>query len=215
MCAMTAQMSIPRFVYRWVVPTDSPAAALYALAVDFGGTKVEAALVDAEGRLVEGSRHRLPTGRNATVPELEASVGGVVRAAASSLPAGARIVGVGIGSAGPIDRRRGLVSPLNVPHWRDYPMRDYVAAVATELGIDAPVTLEMDGVAITMAEHWVGAAQGVDKGGLDLGPAEVDGEGVGGNGGGGVCGHDPTINETRCAHLSSYHAHVARVRDAS
>ncbi|WP_374007225.1 ROK family protein [Leifsonia sp. LS-T14] len=145
------------------MPTDSPAVPAFALAVDFGGTKVEAALVDTEGRLVEGSRHRLPTGREATVPELEASVGGVVRAAAASLPVGGRIVGVGIGSAGPIDRKLGLVSPLNVPHWRDYPMRDYVAAVATELGIDAPVTLEMDGVAITMAEHWVGAAQGVDN----------------------------------------------------
>ncbi|MGN7800623.1 ROK family protein [Leifsonia sp. 22587] len=146
------------------MPTDPTASArAYALAVDFGGTKVEAALVDTDGRLVEGSRHRRPTGRNATVPELEDSVGGVVRAAAASLPDGARIVGVGIGSAGPIDRSRGLVSPLNVPHWRDYPMRDYVGSVAAELGLDVPVVLEMDGVAITMAEHWVGAAQGVDN----------------------------------------------------
>lgn len=161
---MCAQMSRVAFVYRWVVPADSPATApVFALAVDFGGTKVEAALVDAEGRLVDGSRHRRPTGRNATVPELEESVGGVVRAAFAALPEGGSIVGVGIGSAGPIDRRRGLVSPLNVPHWRDYPMREFVAGVAAELGLDVPVTLEMDGVAITMAEHWVGAAQGVDN----------------------------------------------------
>jgi glucokinase len=157
-------MSRDGFVYRWVVPADSTALPpAHVLAVDFGGTKVEAALVDAEGRLVEGSRHRRPTGRNATVPELEESVGGVVRAAFAALPEGARIAGVGIGSAGPIDRTRGLVSPLNVPHWRDYPMRDFVAGVAVELGLDVPVTLEMDGVAITMAEHWVGAAQGVDN----------------------------------------------------
>jgi glucokinase len=150
-------MSGKLFVYRWVVPTP------YALAVDFGGTKVEAALVDADGRLVPDSRHRLPTGRTATVPELEASVGGVVRAAAASLPVDAEIVGVGIGSAGPIDRRLGLVSPLNVPHWRDYPLRDYIGSVVAGLGLDVPVTLEMDGVAIVMAEHWVGAAQGVDN----------------------------------------------------
>ncbi len=157
-------MSTAGVVYRLVVPTDlQPSPLLFALAVDFGGTKVEAALVDTDGRLVEGSRHRRPTGRDATVPELEESVGGVVRAAASALPEGGRIVGVGIGSAGPIDRRRGLVSPLNVPHWRDYPMRDFVKRVADGLGLDVPVTLEMDGVAITMAEHWVGAAQGVDN----------------------------------------------------
>ena len=157
-------MSTAALVYRLVVPTDhQPSSLLFALAVDFGGTKVEAALVDTDGRLVEGSRHRRPTGRNATVPELEESVGGVVRAALAALPEGGRIVGVGIGSAGPIDRTQGLVSPLNVPHWRDYPMRDFVSRVAAELGLDVPVTLEMDGVAITMAEHWVGAAQGVEN----------------------------------------------------
>lgn len=146
------------FVYRWVVPPTP-----LALAVDFGGTKVEAALVDADGVLLAGSRHRRPTGRTATVADLEASVGGVVRDALAALPADAEIVGVGIGCAGPIDRRRGLVSPLNVPDWRDYPLRDYIGSVVASLGLDVPVTLEMDGVAITMAEHWVGAAQGVDN----------------------------------------------------
>ncbi|WP_158863247.1 ROK family protein [Leifsonia sp. AG29] len=134
-----------------------------ALAVDFGGTKVEAALVDADGRLIAGSRHRRPTGRTATVADLESSVSGVVRDAVAALPPDAVIVGVGIGCAGPIDRKRGLVSPLNVPDWRDYPLRDYIGSVARDHGLDVPVTLEMDGVAITMAEHWVGAAQGVDN----------------------------------------------------
>lgn len=140
-----------------VVPTP------LALAVDFGGTKVEAALVDSDGRLVDGSRHRRLTGRNATVPDLEASVGGVVRDAIASLPDGAELIGTGIGCAGPIDRVRGLVSPLNVPHWRDYPMRDFIAGVVADADLDIPVVLEMDGVAIVMAEHWIGAAQGVDN----------------------------------------------------
>jgi len=34
----------------------------YALAVDLGGTKIEAALVDPAGVLLEGSRFRAPTG---------------------------------------------------------------------------------------------------------------------------------------------------------
>lgn len=134
-----------------------------ALAVDFGGTKVEAAIVDADGRLLESSRFRRPTGRTATVADLEASVGGVVRDAIAAVPTGATLIGAGIGCAGPIDRIRGLVSPLNVPHWRDYPMRDFIAGVVADAGLDIPVTLEMDGVAITLAEHWVGAAQGVDN----------------------------------------------------
>lgn len=134
-----------------------------ALAVDFGGTKVESALVDADGRLIDGSRHRQPTGREASSADLEHSVATVVRDALSTVPAGAEVVGIGIGSAGPIERRDGLVSPLNVPAWRGYPMRSFVAGVAAQAGFDIPTNLEMDGTAITLAEHWVGAAQGVDN----------------------------------------------------
>jgi glucokinase len=150
-------MSIVRSSRVILVPTP------LAIAVDFGGTKVEAALVDADGRLVPESRFRRPTGRTATVAELEASVGGVVRDALGARPADAAILGTGIGCAGPIDRVRGLVSPLNVPDWRDYPLRDFIGAVVREAGLHVPVALEMDGVAITMAEHWVGAARGVDN----------------------------------------------------
>src|ERR687898_1600611 len=86
-----------------------------ALAVDFGGTKVEAALVDDRGRLVPGTRHRSPTGPAATSDELDAAVGHVVSAARASLPDGAWLVGVGVGAAGPIDVASGRGSPPNVP----------------------------------------------------------------------------------------------------
>ncbi|MCL2515471.1 MAG: ROK family protein [Microbacteriaceae bacterium] len=130
-----------------------------ALAVDFGGTKVEAALVRSDGALVEGSRLRAATGRSAEVAELEASVTSVVRFALAAL-GDAELVGAGIGCAGPIDRAAGAISPLNVPSWRGYPMRELVAGVVKDAGFEVPVTLEMDGVAIVLAEHWVGAAQG-------------------------------------------------------
>ncbi|MHA7987056.1 ROK family protein [Rathayibacter sp. CAU 1779] len=133
-----------------------------ALAVDFGGTKVESALVTSDGEVIEGSRHRAPTGRHATSAELETSVREVMTSALDAID-GRPVAGVGIGCAGPIDRARGLVSPLNVPNWRDYDLRSFAASVLADEGVDASVTLEMDGVAITMAEHWVGAAQGVDN----------------------------------------------------
>ncbi|HVX06405.1 ROK family protein [Humibacter sp.] len=132
-----------------------------ALAVDFGGTKVESALVTAEGEVVPESRHRAPTGRDATSERLQASVREVMEAALSGLDGD--LVGVGIGCAGPIDRARGLVSPLNVPAWRDFDLRSFAESVLADNGLDVQVTLEMDGVAITMAEHWVGAAQNVDN----------------------------------------------------
>jgi glucokinase len=134
-----------------------------AIAVDFGGTKVESAVVTEQGEVIPGSRHRAPTGRAATSEQLERSVREVVDNAMSRLPDDAEFAGIGIGAAGPITRAQGLVSPLNVPAWRDYPMREFVADAAAANGRPVPVRLEMDGVAITLAEHWVGAAQGVDN----------------------------------------------------
>ena len=126
-----------------------------ALAVDFGGTKVEAALVDDRGRLVPGTRYRSATGATASSNELEAAVSQVVSAARVSLPDHAWLVGVGVGSAGPVDVATGQVSPLNVPVWRGHPLRDLVAGLVPE----APVTLRVDGLCIALAEYWVGAGR--------------------------------------------------------
>ena len=131
----------------------------YALAVDLGGTKVEAALIDSTGALLTGSRFRQPTGRASTSGQLAASVTSVVTQAIAALPTGDSLAGAGIGSAGPITVAEGLVSPLNLPAWRDYPLRDLVAGLVPGL----PVTLRMDGECITIAEHWVGAAQGAQN----------------------------------------------------
>jgi glucokinase len=128
----------------------------YALAIDLGGTKTESALVDDTGSLLPGSRFRAPTGRDRSSEQLAAAVEIVVAGALGALPDGARLLGVGIGAAGPITVSAGLVSPLNLPQWRDYPLRDQVAALVPGV----PVTLRMDGVSIALAEQWVGAAIG-------------------------------------------------------
>ncbi|MFZ7088028.1 ROK family protein [Curtobacterium sp. RRHDQ10] len=130
-----------------------------ALAVDLGGTKVEAALVTSAGVVVSESRFRATTGPEKTSDELQVAVDQVVTAALAASPADATLIGVGVGSAGPIDEEHGRVSPLNMPVWRDHPLRDRIAALVPE---GLPVTLRMDGLCITLAEHWVGAAQGSD-----------------------------------------------------
>ena len=129
----------------------------FALGVDLGGTKIEAALVDPDGIVLTASRFRAPTGHTSDSDQLAASADTVVAGALAALPSGATLLGVGIGTAGPISVADGLVSPLNLPAWRDYPLRDRIAA--TVPGI--PVTLQMDGVCIALAEHWIGAAKGV------------------------------------------------------
>lgn len=134
-----------------------------ALAIDFGGTKVEAALVDADGQILDHSRQRHATGRDASSDELAAAVVDVARRALATRPPGIPLMGAGIGSAGPIDQANGTVSPVNVPVWRGFALRDLVRSVLTDEAADPTVVLATDGLAITLAEHWVGAGKGVDN----------------------------------------------------
>ncbi|WP_370423097.1 ROK family protein [Streptomyces sp. QH1-20] len=122
-------------------------------ALDIGGTKIAGALVDGRGRLLVRARRSTPA------KEDGATVMGAVAAVLDELARTAhwpRVRAVGIGSAGPVDASTGTVSPVNVPGWRHFPL---VAEVAGLVG-GRPVVLVGDGVAMTAAEHWQGAARG-------------------------------------------------------
>lgn len=140
-----------------------PVADELVLAVDLGGTKVEAALVDPSGDVLAAGRSRAPTGSRSTPADLDASVLRVVDHALEHTPETARIIGVGIAAAGPVDERSGTLSPINIPQWRDYPLRNLVADhIRPALG-DIPVHFHRDGVAIVMAAQWLGNAAGAEN----------------------------------------------------
>ncbi|MFS0865965.1 ROK family protein [Microbacterium sp. 179-B 1A2 NHS] len=126
----------------------------YALAVDIGGTKAEAALVDRSGQVVAPSRIRVATGRGITRDALERAATDAARGALAHLDPDSRLVGVGVGSAGPVDLPQRSVAPLNMP----------LAAGASFDALrdlaDAPVSLALDGTCIALAEHRFGAARG-------------------------------------------------------
>ncbi|MFT4051015.1 MAG: ROK family protein [Microbacterium sp.] len=129
------------------------------LAVDLGGTKVEVALVDEVGHVVPGSRFRRPTGARLTSEMLHGALVQLVRSATLNAPA--PVVGVGIGSAGPIDFRAGAIVPVNLPGVHGMPLRDAVASAAQEAGLgDLPVLLGHDGGCLALAESWLGATAG-------------------------------------------------------
>lgn len=132
----------------------------YALAVDVGGTKMEAALVAEDGTLVDGSRSRRATGREATPASLDDAVAAIVAHALAALPEGAELVGAGAGSAGPIDRPTGAILPVNMPSARGYGLAEAVRRAASAvLGREVPTTLGHDGGALALAEAWRGATQ--------------------------------------------------------
>ncbi|MFF5766171.1 ROK family protein [Streptomyces tanashiensis] len=129
-----------------------PATGLVA-ALDIGGTKIAGALVDGEGRI--RVRAQRPTPAREDGETVMAAVEAVLADLAAS-PLWASAGTVGIGSAGPVDASRGTVSPVNVPGWRAYPLVERVRRATA----GRPVTLVGDGVAMTAAEHWLGAARG-------------------------------------------------------
>ncbi|MFF3331656.1 ROK family protein [Streptomyces sp. NPDC002888] len=125
-------------------------------ALDIGGTKIAGALVDGHGRILVRAQRATPAREDGdTVMRAVEEVLGELTAS----PLWGRAQMVGIGSAGPVDASAGTVSPVNVPGWRDFPL---VGRVRAAVG-GRPVELIGDGVAITAAEHWQGAARGHDN----------------------------------------------------
>ncbi|MFD3537338.1 ROK family protein [Streptomyces sp. NPDC058664] len=126
-------------------------------ALDIGGTKIAGALVDAEGRVVVRSQR--PTPAHESADALMAAVTSVVDDLAAH-PEWASLSCVGIGSAGPVDTVAGTVSPVNIPAWRAFPVVERVRRHPA-VPRDITPTLIGDAVAMTAAEHWIGAAKGV------------------------------------------------------
>ncbi|KZS67881.1 sugar kinase [Mycobacterium kansasii] len=125
---------------------------MHTLCLDIGGTKIAVGLADPGGSLVHAAERPTPAAEGAE------RIWDVVAAmiADALLVAGGAVRGVGIASAGPIDRHSGTVSPINIPSWRGFPVRDRVSAVVP----GAPVELGGDGVCMALGEHWLGAGRG-------------------------------------------------------
>lgn len=130
-----------------------------ALAIDLGGTKVEAALVTSGGRIVAGSTVRAATGPAAQRRELERAIDEVVLAAVAALPEGAALTGIGVGSAGPVDLVRGTISPKNLPRLHGLDLHAHLQRLLPQVA----VTVRLDGTCIALAEHWLGATRGASN----------------------------------------------------
>ncbi|MGH9212687.1 MAG: ROK family protein [Acidimicrobiales bacterium] len=119
-----------------------------ALALDIGGTKLAAGRVAATGRLLD--HQEVPTGGAdaAALWERLATMLDTVRH-------GDEVV-CGVGCGGPMAPGGTTVSPLNIPQWRDFPLR---GRLADHLGL--PVGIDNDAKALALGEGWCGAARGV------------------------------------------------------
>lgn len=125
-----------------------------ALGVDVGATKIALALVDER----YGVTNRIDVPSSATDGfELWARVANATEEILAQTSA--ELIGVGIGSAGPIYPTAGTISPVNIPVWRDFPIVNCFRETAH---VDR-VTLHGDAMALAHAEHKAGSGVGAEN----------------------------------------------------
>ncbi len=119
------------------------------IGIDVGGTKIAAAVVDAEGGVV--ARRQVPTESDEPVSIVAAIVKVALEMKAAAPAAGA----VGVGAAGLVDVKRGVI--LGAPNiaYRNVPVRD---TVSERLGI--PAVVDNDANVAALAESLYGAGRG-------------------------------------------------------
>jgi glucokinase len=125
-----------------------------ALAIDIGGTKMAAGLVDRSGTLL--SRTQVPTPDDASRQEQETlwrTLADLVSQVQGQAAGDDRLVVCGVGCGGPMSPGGETVSPLNIGGWRDFPLR---ARLQELTGL--PTFVDNDAKAFAVGEGWVGAA---------------------------------------------------------
>jgi glucokinase len=123
------------------------------LALDVGGTKMAAAVVDAGGNIVANAC--LPTPDSADPEVVFEALATAIEAIGSTTSTPA-VCGVGCG--GPMEAGGEFVSPLNIHGWRRFPLRRRLAEL-----VGLPVVVDNDAKALALGEGWLGAARGVDN----------------------------------------------------
>ena len=119
------------------------------LAIDVGGTKLAVGLVDDDGQLLW--RVVAPTPPTTDAERLWAALTALV---AQAPDGAATVCGVGVG--GPMRDGGALISPLNIPAWRDFPLRQRLRELT-----GLATFVDNDAKALALGEGWCGAARGV------------------------------------------------------
>jgi glucokinase len=121
-------------------------------ALDIGGTKIAAAMVDREGHII--GRRECPTASERGFADGLRRMIGMLREAAAST--GAELEGIGIGCTGPVNPFSGVLGSVDLlPGWQG-------AAIVDELeqAFGVPAAMENDADAAGLAEAGWGAGRG-------------------------------------------------------
>jgi glucokinase len=130
-------------------------AASHVVGVDLGGTKILAAVVNAEGHILAESKQKTKPrdGQDAVIARMAETVRQAVQEAGLGWE---KVQAVGIGVPGPMDPETGIVyNPPNLPGWDHVPLGPRLSEE-----LEVPVFLENDVNLGTLGEHALGVGRG-------------------------------------------------------
>lgn len=139
-------------------PIDEPPTSIHGdviLAVDIGATVFQTGLVSARGQLIDRARADIEpdAGPESNYTALALIVTEMLARAGDRHFSKVRALGAT--SGGQVSRGLDVVSPLSVPSWRDFPLRERLQELT---GHEFHGDLDAKGLAL--AEGWLGAARG-------------------------------------------------------
>jgi glucokinase len=129
-----------------------------ALTVDLGGTKIIAAVVLPDGKIISRN-YRLTMADKGPEAVSDRILSAVDKAIAQAKLKTSELIGIGVAAAGILDTNRGIVTTSpNLPNWRNVPLRDILA---DKLGVATYIV--NDASAAALGEHRFGAGMGFNN----------------------------------------------------
>ncbi len=128
----------------------------YVVGLDLGGTNLKAGLLDDRANVL--CKFSVPAGvENGPGFTINRMAEAANRAISDAGVARGQVLGVGIGSPGPMSHKQGLIiNPTNLPGWKTVRMRDEVREKT-----DMPTVMDNDANAAAWGEFWAGAGRDV------------------------------------------------------
>lgn len=129
--------------------------------IDVGGTNTKIGIVDSLGRTI--AKMSMATDSERGIPDAIQRMANSISAIQQEHSVSAdQLVAIGLATPGTMDLRAGMIlTPPNLPGWRNFPIRDALKDV-----VGKPVTYANDATAAGFGEYWVGS--GRDHGSLVL-----------------------------------------------
>lgn len=134
----------------------------YIIGVDLGGTNIVSLLMTGKGEIVSRDTRRTlaKEGKDKVLSQIVNSVKRILEESEAKLGISSKsIIGLGIGSPGPLSIKKGLVHfTPNLAGWTNVPLVDILK---DKLAL--PIFLENDANAAALGEWWRGAGKDVDN----------------------------------------------------